>query len=117
MSSIHNYSIKQILSDNNKCYLLTLEFDGFRKSFYIYNLESLQQKVIAIEYKHGFIDNPAPNKKSELTFHGKYVLNYNKDYKISFAIEGTVLNGNYLLIVPSWGRSVSHTLWVFFNTN
>ena len=94
MSSIHNYSIKQILADHKKSYLLTLEFDGFRKSLYFYNVENLQQKLIAIEYKNGPVDKLFAGKKSELTFHGKYVLKYNKDYKISFAIEGTILNGD-----------------------
>lgn len=116
MNSILNYSIKRIIAGNTS-YILRLQLIDEVKILYLYNAGSLENNLVAVERRENMFLESKGDIICDLTLHGKYGLTYNKGSKISFVIEGTILNGSYMLILPSWGKDKINRMWLFFRTN
>ncbi|NIQ12850.1 MAG: hypothetical protein GTO02_00095 [Candidatus Dadabacteria bacterium] len=120
MNSIHKYSLKLIKSYKSY-YILTLELGRDKKSFYIYNIEELNKNksLIAVEKENDIscVSISQQQKLRDLTIYGNYSLKYYKGLKIFFEIEGSIINGSYVLLVPSWGTRTKNRMWLLIMTN
>jgi len=100
--------------------MLKLQSRGYLKEWFIPEYKELDFR----NYKRIAFESPAPGYEAEGIFQGpmekfdagKFELRSDTKFKIEFRIESTVrsngLYGNYVIMVPSWGRKTLRRTWV-----
>lgn len=109
-------------------YDLRLEFEENIKSWILPNRIPIKvnEKALAIEEKEeelklngstNFLKDKYGTGNLELLDGGYFKIIERKSDRMVFEAKGDLFEGNFVFIVPSWGRSSKQRVWVLFKTN
>ena len=75
-----------------------------------------RQKALGIEFEEDdlwvFLCGQSCSAKADFSVSGKYVSGYEGPAKLSFCLDDSpMLQGNYVLLSPSWGRHSTRKMW------
>jgi len=123
MNSILRYSVRKIVSETT-CFVLSLEFTDGRRHWVFPNAGWMdkRQKAIGIEFGEtdlwAFLRGQSHSAKADFSVSGRYVSGREGSSKLSFCLDDSLfLQGNYVLLSPSWGRHSKRKMWLLIPTS
>ena len=118
MNSTLRYSVRKTVSETT-CFVLSLELTDGRRHWVFPNAGGMdkRQKAIGIEFEENdlwiFLREQSHLAKADFSVSGRYVLGREGTSKLSFCLDGSLLlQGNYVLLSPSWGRHSKRKMWL-----
>jgi hypothetical protein len=118
MNSTLRYSVRKIVSETT-CFVLSLELKDGRRHWVFPNAGWMdkRQKAIGVEFGEtdlwAFLLAQSHSAKADFSVSGKYVSGREGSSRLSFRLDGpALLQGNYVLLSPSWGRHSKRKMWL-----
>ena len=118
MNSTLRYSVRKIVSETT-CFVLSLELKDGHRHWVFPNAGWVdkRQKAIGIEFEENdlwvFLCGQSCSAKADFSVSGKYVSEHEGPAKLSFRLDDSpMLQGNYVLLSPSWGRHSERKMWL-----
>ncbi|MXW23019.1 MAG: hypothetical protein F4X55_05670 [Candidatus Dadabacteria bacterium] len=112
------YSVRKIVSETT-CFVLSLELSEGRRHWVFPNAGWMdkRQKAIGIEFEENdlwvFLRGQCCSAKADFSVSGRYVSRHEGSAKLSFYLDDSpLLEGNYVLLSPSWGRRSRRKMWL-----
>ncbi len=112
------YSVRKIVSQTT-CFVLSLELKEGRRHWVFPNAGWMdkRQKAVGIEFEENdlwaFLRGQCRSAKADFSVSGKYVSGREGPSRLSFRLDGPrLLQGNYVLLSPSWGRHSKRKMWL-----
>ena len=112
------YSVRKIVSETT-CFILSLELSEGRRHWVFPNAGWMdkRQKAIGIEFEENdlwaFLRGQCYSAKADFSVSGRYVSRHEGPAKLSFYLDDSpLLEGNYVLLSPSWGRRSRRKMWL-----
>lgn len=119
MVSTHKYSIHKIQGDHPH-FIFSFTNDGITRTLLFSNAEGFEKRMecVGVEYGESKVpDEILSSKIRDYSSYGEFSISEAGMYKISFSITSHFLNGNYVLLRPSWARNSTYSLWKLIPAN
>ena len=117
MNSTLRYSVRKIVSETT-CFVLSLELRDGRRHLVFANAGWMDErkKAVGVELEEDdlwtFLRGQCRSARADFSVSGRYVPGHQGSAKLSFCLEGPLLEGNYVLLSPSWGRHSKRRMWL-----
>ena len=118
MNSTLRYSVRKIVSETT-CFVLSLELSDGRRHWVFPNAEWMykRKKAIGIEFEENdlwaFLRGQCCSARADFSVSGSYLPRHEDSSKLSFRLDDSpLLEGNYVLLSPSWGRHSERKMWL-----